>query len=93
MANRHYTLDMVEYLKEDDLMKFDIMRIPEVVAPSLNFDNVETYYFYLDYNKDKITDEERQFYLQIIEDIKGLETAYIELALEKLKLSSVNIDE
>jgi len=88
MERKHYSLDMVEYLKKDDLDKFDISRIPEVVSPSLNFNVPETYIFYINYNKDKISDEEREYYLQIAKSLKEEEKALIEQALTKLTLKS-----
>lgn len=85
---KHYSLDMCEYLTEKDLDKFDISRIPEVISPSLNFNVPETYIFYINYNKDKISDEEREYYLQIAKSLKDEEKTFIEEALTKLTLKS-----
>lgn len=91
MERKHYALDMVEYLTAKDLDKFDISRIPEVVSPSLNFNIPETYIFYINYNKDKISDEEREYYLQIAKSLKEEEKTIFEQALTKLTRSSENI--
>ena len=88
MERKHYSLDMCEYLTEKDLDKFDISRIPEVISPSLNFNVPETYIFYINYNKDKISNEEREYYLQMAKSLKAEEKAFIEQALTKLKLSN-----
>ena len=92
MDTRQYTMDMVTYLKKEDLDKFDIMRVPDVVAPTLHHDNPQTYIFYLDVMKDKISDEEKAFYQEVIDDLKSKEQEFIEQALKKLTLSNISHD-
>lgn len=85
---RQYTMDMVTYLKKEDLDKFDIMKVPDVVAPTLHHDNPQTYVFYLDIMKDKISTEEKAFYQEVIYDLQAKDNQVIEEALKKLTLSS-----
>lgn len=85
---RQYTMDMVTYLKKEDLDKFDIMRVPDVVAPTLHHENPQTYVFYLDVMKDKVSSEEKEFYQEVIKDLREKENVFIEHALKKLTLSS-----
>lgn len=88
LERKHYSLDMVQYLKKEDLEIFDISRIPEVLSPSLNFKSPETFYFYVNYNKDKISEDEREYYLQIAQELKQEEKLFIDEALSKLTLNS-----
>lgn len=86
------SFDDINYLTSEDLLIPRIEDIPRIYGANFSSSNWETYALYLQIRGDKMKDEEKEFYLNIIREIKKDENVYIQSYLKKLKNSSSNVD-
>ena len=71
-------LEQFQYLKVEDLKKPNIENIPKLLGEKYNCKNSDTYLLYLNFNYDKMDEEEKEYYKNIIKELKESENKEIE---------------
>lgn len=78
------TITDLLYLCSSDLKVLNIDDLARVYGPHFHANNWETYALYIQLRGDKIQQDEKEFYLNIIKDLKDKENKKIIMTLNRL---------
>ena len=75
----------IMYLTKDDLTVLNIEDLERLYGPIFHMDNWQTYVLYMQLRGDKMSEEEKQFYMNIIHELQTKEYTMIKNSLHKLE--------
>ncbi len=73
------------YLTKDDLNVLNIEDLERIYGPTFHMDNWQTFALYIQLRGDKMSEEEKQFYKNVIHELQTKEYTMIKNSLHKLE--------